>query len=1031
MANIHSRPDLFNIDIVAFNNTNTKHLGEVINTNVFETNSSVFAAGSLFDTKIFGQVGSQERNETPGVIDLGVPVLHPYLYIILCSLGDKYEQVFEGKKYATFDTTKKDITIVSNREGSTGYTYMLSTIKKVQWNDNNSDQRRYKIDLVNKYLKDEYLCTKWLVLPAGLRDYVEDKNGVPSEDEVNSLYRNLIGTASLIKSIKVGTDLSLIDPIRLKLQKILVEIFQYFKTLLDGKSKFIQGKFAKRAIRYGTRNVITPMPPQVKDLTSDQILTMNHTTVGLYQYIKSIAPITMNRVSSIFINHILNPNNTQAYLINPDTKKTELVNIPIKKRDEWFTIEGLNDIMNKLAQPELRVEPVKIDKYYLLMLYDDGKNIKIFLHTDEIREELNKKYLRPITYAELFFISVVGVVDKYPGFVTRYPVAGLGGIYPTKIYLKTTINARTVELEYGGTIKTLKEYPILDSLFVESMSPHTSRIGLLGADYDGDSVRGSIIVRFKKSKFDKLLINDNNKKSKFKVNNMSLSNSKKAVYAKGLINLKDFPRGEIIKVDGHKEYYSVPEEVEVLTVWNGEIKWVKPESYSIHKNLNMISVKTHRGNTIECSDDHSLVTIDENLNYKRANPCNGMVMPKLRNAVNNYVSNRNYMYILKDNNNIFNLNHDLGYLFGIMVGDGWVNKDIKHKGIMLANNNMNIANKITEIMKGYGYNGNLYTISNEHDFDGFKCHSTKHTWCFSPIENLLRKYIGIGAFNKKLPSFWTKTTAKFRWGLLAGLIDTDGTIKNIRDNYALSYCTVSEELAYDIIALGNSLGVNVGMTILQRRHKTTKEYYLSFRVKDNIKFKKHLKLLIKEKYDKIQQSKDIKEDLLDLLPTITVDKIKELRSYLTYDTDKLNYGRISDSLRRSLSHGIGCNLVRSHYIEIYNKYQEQLSKSKFWNKLYKIALDKKIEWEVIKEVKPLPEITEAYDLTTPPHCTFVLQNGIVVYDTTSLNIIYTDEAIKEIDKFLDSPTAYTTPTGSIAYSQNSDVVDLVMKSLTE
>lgn len=52
-------------------------------------------------------------------------------------------------------------------------------------------------------------------------------------------------------------------------------------------------------------------------------------------------------------------------------------------------------------------------------------------------------------------------------------------------------------------------------------------------------------------------------------------------------------------------------------------------------------------------------------------------------------------------------------------------------------------------------------------------------------------------------------------------------------------------------------------------------------------------------------------------------------------------------------------------------------------------------------------------------------------DTTSLNIIYTDESIKEIDKFLESPTAYTTPTGSIAYSQNSDVVDLVMKSLTE
>ena len=1026
MANIHSRPDLFNIDIVAFNNTNTKHLGEVINTNVFETNSSVFAAGSLFDTKIFGQVGSQERNETPGVIDLGVPVLHPYLYIILCSLGDKYEQVFEGKKYATFDTTKKDITIVSNREGSTGYTYMLSTIKKVQWNDNNSDQRRYKIDLVNKYLKDEYLCTKWLVLPAGLRDYVEDKNGVPSEDEVNSLYRNLIGTASLIKSIKVGTDLSLIDPIRLKLQKILVEIFQYFKTLLDGKSKFIQGKFAKRAIRYGTRNVITPMPPQVKDLTSDQILTMNHTTVGLYQYIKSIAPITMNRVSSIFINHILNPNNTQAYLINPDTKKTELVNIPIKKRDEWFTIEGLNDIMNKLAQPELRVEPVKIDKYYLLMLYDDGKNIKIFLHTDEIREELNKKYLRPITYAELFFISVVGIVDKYPGFVTRYPVAGLGGIYPTKIYLKTTINARTVELEYGGTIKTLKEYPILDSLFVESMSPHTSRIGLLGADYDGDSVIGKVIGRYIKNSRE--VINANTLYSKDK--NTSIVN-KKTVYNYGLIDLEKFPRGKLIEKKGNKEKYKVPEEVEVLTVWNGEIKWVKPESYSIHKNLNMISVKTHRGNTIECSDDHSLVTIDENLNYKRVKAEIGLSLPKLKDAINNYVNYKNYKDHLYSNNITINLNFDMGYLFGAIIGDGWINKSTKLNYIMIATIHDGIKDKITEVLKNYGYSKKPYTISNEHDFNGFKCHSTKHTWNFKPIADLLRKYIGIGAFNKKLPSFWTKATTKFRWGLLSGLIDTDGTVSKVSKNSVdIRYCTVSKELAYDIIALGNSLGMNITMTILQRRHKTTKEYYLRFQSKDISKLKKHLTLFNKIKFDKLQSSTNSDVVKLDYLPSISKERIEELRRYINYDTDKLNFGKVSEAFRRKITNN-GYNLIRSHYIEIYNKYQEQLSKSEFWNKLYKIALDKKIEWEVIKEVKPLPEITEAYDLTTPPHCTFVLQNGIVVYDTTSLNIIYTDESIKEIDKFLESPTAYTTPTGSIAYSQNSDVVDLVMKSLTE
>lgn len=492
MGNL-TNTELFNIDLLPLNKDTVKHLQPVENTNVFETNSSIFAKKGLYDTNIFGAVGSDARNTTLSYIDLNIPVLQPYIYMVLTSLGDKYLQVFEGEKFATFDSKLQDIVLVNNNEGSTGYTYMLTVLKKIKWADNNSDQRRYKINLIEKYLKNDFHITKWLVLPAGLRDYMENANGVPSEDEINSIYRNLLGTCSLIKSIRVGEDLSLIDPIRLKIQKLLVDIFIYFKTLLDGKNKFIQGKFAKRSIRYGTRNVITPMPPQVKDLTNENILTMNHTTVGLYQYIKSIAPITMNRVLTIFINHILNPNNTQAYLVNPTTMKTELVFIPVKKRDEWFTMEGMNDIMNKMAQVQLRIEPVMIDKYYLLLLYDDGKKIKIFLNTNQIPDDLNKKFLRPITYAEMFYIAVSGVVDKYMGFLTRYPVAGLGGIYPTKIYLKTTTKSREVEVEFGSTVKVLKEYPILDSLFVESTSPHTSHLSKLGADFDGDTVSLNVL----------------------------------------------------------------------------------------------------------------------------------------------------------------------------------------------------------------------------------------------------------------------------------------------------------------------------------------------------------------------------------------------------------------------------------------------------------------------------------------------------------------------------------------------------------
>lgn len=903
MSNLKDK-ELFNIELLCLNKENSKLLKEVKVGNIFETNSKVFAETGIYSTDIFGPIGSSVRNEQFGYIDLGVEVMHPYFYILLCALGQKYEQVAEGKKKAIFDNKIKDIVITTNGEGNTGYTWLLSQLDKIQWDDRGSEQRSFRVALIKKYIKLGYTCNRWQVLPAGLRDYVENDNGQPSEDEVNNLYRKLLGTASMVKNTNIGDNYYLIDPIRLKLQKTLVEIWEHFKTLLDGKNKFIQGKFSKRALRYGTRNVITPAPARINELNKEEdILTINHVTVGIYQYIKAIAPVAMNRVLTLFINQIINPNSDSAYLFNPKTLEPELVTIPIKKRDEWLTMEGLNDIMNKLSQSSLRLEYVRLDKYFMVLVWDNGSNIKLFLPNERVPEELDKKYLRPLTYAEMFFISVYSVVDNYPGFFTRYPVAGFGGIVPCKIKLKSTVVARTVTLEYMGQSKVMKDYPILDKLFVESLSIHDAHLGLLGADFDGDCCIGRVYARFRKNSKHIHYLNNQNLKD----NETSVVN-KKAVYSKGLINLRDFPRGKLIKVEGNKEYYEVPDNVEVLTVWNGETKWVHPESYSIHKNLKMLSVKTRRGNTIECSNDHSLVSLDENLNYVRCNPKKGMSVPRLKDGVNNYASNK-VKYIIRKNSKDFKLNYQEGYLIG------------------------------------------------------------KTIHCDDKLG---------------LPNVWNSSSNRFKKGLLFGILG--GSITNIKDIYNKTYKTTNQDLAYDIVALCNSLGIIVSVKI-----KVDKvEYYtLTFEKKNN----------------------------LDLLPAITSERLAKLKEIVT---DNIYYKRLSSR-----------NLKRKYYLEIYEKYKDILSKDEFWNKLYKIALDKNIEWEIIDHIEPIENVTEAYDLTTPPHCTFVMQNGIVVYDTCSLTVLYTDESIKEINNFLETPSAYLTPTGDIAFSCDVDNVGLVMKYLTE
>ena len=544
-------------------------------------------------------------------------------------------------------------------------------------------------------------------------------------------------------------------------------------------------------------------------------------------------------------------------------------------------------------------------------------------------------------------------------------------------------------------------------------------------------------MRYVNKKVPKVNIIDRNINSTNKEQTMPMSDKYRITYSNGLINLKDFPRKELIKTEGNKEYYKVPENVEVLTMWEGELKWVHPESFSIHKNLTMLNVKTYKGATLQCSNDHSLVTLDENLNYIRANPEVGMVMPKLKNSFDKYVRPGKLKYTIQEENVEFKLNFDLGYLFGAMIGDGWVNngeKSILSKGtaIMLATTHDTIANKVTEILRSYGHEGKLYTHTEDHEFDKGVYKHSKRTWNFKPVANLLRKYIGHGAGNKQLPSFWVNTSAGFRWGLYSGLIDTDGTVSigTLSSRY-VGYSTTSQKLAYEISGLIHSLGMSSAMTISKRKTGTI-EYSIRA-VLGTIKHAKNkIKLLNENKASRLQQ---IFEHLdttteVEYTPTLSVFRMQELRNFLFNQNDRDNAKSLG-TLIKEASPTYGGSFKKHIILDIINAYPDFFKRDEFWSKYKDMVLDETIEWVMIKEVTPLPEITEAYDLTCPPHCTFVMENGIVVYDTVSFNTVLTKESVNEIDKIFNSKSFYIMPNGTLTYSVSTDTLEFVLKSLSK
>ncbi|MDQ6988444.1 MAG: hypothetical protein Q9M19_01080 [Mariprofundaceae bacterium] len=483
------KKSLFNLDLLVLTKEHTKKMTPVSKLNVFESSSTNFEVSGLFSTDIFGAVGSTDRNERFSYIDLKVKVLHPLVYKHLTTTRAFYKEVLAGRKYGVYDPKLKDLVPSVEGEGGTGYSFFMETLDNIEMLDNDSDLRKFKLHMIANHSSPEFMLKELLVIPAGLRDYTVDESGVPSEDEINDKYRKVMMLANTLDNITLSKEtIGAIDSVRFRIQEGVLDLYDHIMGLLDGKRKFIQGKWGSRGTLYGTRNVITPSLANVTNLDSPNNLTIDHTTIGLFQYARAITPITMNKLHMVFISKIFNPDSNAAYLVNPKSMKTELVDVPVKIRDSWLTLDGLDDMLATMGQDDLRAEPVMVNGNYMLLLHDNGKVITPVFNTDNLPEEFKESNLRPISYYELLYIALIDTYDTYRGLITRYPVINLGGVYPTKYYIKTTDNPRVVSVVINNKTTEVVEYPNFKEPYYNSLSPHYAFLRALGGDYDGDEI---------------------------------------------------------------------------------------------------------------------------------------------------------------------------------------------------------------------------------------------------------------------------------------------------------------------------------------------------------------------------------------------------------------------------------------------------------------------------------------------------------------------------------------------------------------
>lgn len=269
--------------------------------------------------------------------------------------------------------------------------------------------------------------------------------------------------------------------------------------------------------------------------------------------------------------------------------------------------------------------------------------------------------------------------------------------------------------------------------------------------------------------------------------------------------------------------------------------------------------------------------------------------------------------------------------------------------------------------------------------------------------------------------FISYTTEEFLFGVICGMIDGDGSIsfKTLRDNISLSFDfrinTSSIYLVESIKKILYKLGIKYSVSITEPRSwsKTAYTIILSFvDVYDKLSSFKFYGERESKLLDILKTTNRCPIDNHDIIP-ISKDEAIILRNIAIKHDDSGLYSAVVPSSRL-------CPLRRNIL-----KYINELDSN---SSLYKRAMNTNIYWGRVREIQYNGK-QEVFDFLIPTTKVFVINDGIVVYDTISCNPILSDEANKEVDDYLNSKQKYIRPNGSL-YATITDLINLTFYNLS-
>lgn len=483
----------FNIYLSKWTKKSLSRYPAVTVTDMFVGATQELHPDGLYSEEIFGQIGTEDRDFSLARIDLGVNILHPFVYRSLKKIKKLYVEIIQGQKYAKWDDAEKTFVPSNSAEGRTGYSFFMEYFDKIELRRTKSFKNQTIIKVFEDY-KDNLIIDSVLILPAGLRDVNIKKDGSITTDEINKELSKLI---SLATTTRLMTDnnanLKILDVPRKSMQNALQNIYEYIKTLITGragKTGYAPAKWASRGIAYSSRNVVSAMDTSIDVLDDDTAPTINSTIFGMFQACKMYEPLVINALREGFLSRRFTTGDEVAALVDPKTFKEVQVQIDDNIKDEWTSIDGLHNFIENFRDEDTRNHPIVINNHYLGLVYMDDEKFQLMTSIDELPAGWDASKVIPLTPSMLLYVSCYNKINGKPSTNTRAPVTGVGSIYLSNIYIDTTTNSKKL-YEYMDGKPTGRVFPrvpsqAINAQFYDAASPHTSRLARAGADFDGD-----------------------------------------------------------------------------------------------------------------------------------------------------------------------------------------------------------------------------------------------------------------------------------------------------------------------------------------------------------------------------------------------------------------------------------------------------------------------------------------------------------------------------------------------------------------